>query len=72
MSRPSQRPSVRVLADMRRRIDEGEWDHGQQMPTVRELAGQYGVSTRTVANAYKTLADEGLVVVTPSWGTHRT
>jgi DNA-binding transcriptional regulator YhcF (GntR family) len=41
------------------------------MPSARELADAYGVSTRTVSKAYAVLAGEGLVVVTPSWGTHR-
>jgi DNA-binding transcriptional regulator YhcF (GntR family) len=41
------------------------------MPSARGLAVHYGVSTRTVAKAYAILAAEGLVVVTPSWGTHR-
>lgn len=41
------------------------------MPSSRELATHYGVSTRTVGKAYAVLAEEGLVIVTPSWGTHR-
>jgi DNA-binding GntR family transcriptional regulator len=56
---------------MRARIEAGEWQQGDHMPSARELATHYGVSTRTVAKVYATLAAEGLVVVTPSWGTHR-
>lgn len=64
-------PSLRVLEALRARIEAGEWQAGNHMPTTRELAGHYGVSTRTVAKAYATLAREGWVVVTPNWGTHR-
>ena len=71
MGRPPERPSVRVLNDLRRRIEAGEWEPGAQLPTVRELAGYYKVSTRTIHRAYQTLAEEGLIVITPGWGTHR-
>jgi DNA-binding GntR family transcriptional regulator len=71
MGRPAERPSVRVLKDLRRRLDAGEWEAGAQMPTTRQLAGHYQVSTRTVHNAYRVLAEEGLVVITAGWGTHR-
>jgi GntR family transcriptional regulator len=60
-----------LLGDLRARIDAGEWDHGEQMPATREVADQYRVSSRTAAKAYRILADEGLVIVRPSWGTHR-
>jgi DNA-binding GntR family transcriptional regulator len=69
--RPAVPPSRRVLADLRQRIDSGEWQSGDHMPSARDLAAQYGVSTRTISKAYKALAEDGLVVVTPSWGTHR-
>jgi DNA-binding GntR family transcriptional regulator len=71
MGRPAERPSIRVLNALRRRLDSGEWESGAQLPTVREVADAYGVSTRTVHNAYRVLADEGLIVITPGWGTHR-
>lgn len=69
--RPLLPPSQRVLADLRARIESGEWQPGEHMPSARDLAAHYGVSTRTVAKAYAVLAGEGLVIVTPSWGTHR-
>lgn len=70
--RPPELPSQRVIADMRRRIvDESEWQPGDQMPSTREVAEHYGISTRTATRVYAALAEEGLVVVTPSWGTHR-
>jgi DNA-binding GntR family transcriptional regulator len=69
--RPLVPPSQRVLADLRARIEAGEWQSGDHMPSARELAAHYGVSTRTVAKAYAVLAQESLVIITPSWGTHR-
>jgi len=57
---------------MRRRIDAGEWDHGQALPSVATLAGQYRTSRATVAKAMRRLADDGLVEIVPQWGTFRT
>jgi DNA-binding GntR family transcriptional regulator len=71
MTRPSQTPTARVAADLRRRIDAGEWASGEQMPSTRTISEQYDVSSRTAVKVYRLLADEGLVVITPSWGTHR-
>jgi DNA-binding GntR family transcriptional regulator len=69
--RPLVPPSQRVLADLRARIEVGEWRSGDHMPSARELSQHYHVSTRTVAKAYAVLQQEGLVIITPSWGTHR-
>jgi DNA-binding GntR family transcriptional regulator len=64
-------PGERVEQDMRRRIASGEWEHGEQLPPVRELAEQYGVARRTVSRVMAKLADDGLVIIRASWGTHR-
>jgi DNA-binding GntR family transcriptional regulator len=69
--RSEERPGERVIADLRRRIDAGEWGHGDALPTVATLAGHYDVSTATVAKALRTLRDEGLVRIVPRWGTFR-
>jgi DNA-binding GntR family transcriptional regulator len=69
-ARPPQRPTARVVAALRERIAAGEWSSGDQLPSVAQLAREYGVSSRTIAKVYGQLADEGLVIVTPSWGTH--
>lgn len=72
MSRPPELPSVRVERDLRRRIEAGEWDHGQALPTVARLAQDYGVGKGTINKVLRTLADEGLVRIVRSWGTFRT
>ncbi len=69
--RPRQLPHIAVTAALRERIAAGEWLPGEQLPSTRELAEEYGVTHVTVAKAVKTLAAEGLVEVVPSWGVFR-
>jgi DNA-binding GntR family transcriptional regulator len=69
MGRTAQLPGKRVELDIRRRLAAGEWSHGEQMPTVRELAGQYGVAGETVARVMRKLSHEGLLAIAPKWGT---
>ena len=64
-------PSQRVEADLRARLESGEWDHGAQLPTTRQLGEHYGVSTRTVAKALARLAEDGLITTVPNWGIFR-
>lgn len=64
-------PRERVSADLRQRLTSGEWQSGQALPPVAELARHYGVSRGTVAAALRTLADEGLVRIVARWGTFR-
>jgi GntR family transcriptional regulator len=71
MPRTEDLPSDRVLAALRRRIEAGEWDHGEALPPVAALAAEYGVSRGAVSRALRLLADEGLVRVVPRWGTFR-
>jgi len=65
-------PSRRVEADLRRRIEAGEWASGQAFPSIASLAAHYGVSRATVAKALRRMADDGLVEIVPQWGTFRT
>jgi GntR family transcriptional regulator len=45
----------------RGRIDRGDWEAGEQLPTEVELADQYGVSRSTIRQALAQLADESYV-----------
>ncbi|MEZ5708776.1 MAG: GntR family transcriptional regulator [Blastomonas sp.] len=45
----------------RRIIASGEWQVGSQIPTVEELANEYGVARATVRQALGILNDEGLI-----------
>ena len=59
------------LAQPRRRVAAGEWEPGQRMPPVSELADAYDTSRATVTKAPRKLASEGLVTIVPNWGTFR-
>jgi len=69
--RTPERPGERVAADLRRRIAAGEWETGEALPAVAELAGHYEVSKATITRVMRSLAGEGLVRVVPRWGTFR-
>ncbi len=44
-------------------ILEGKVRDGDLLPSVRSLAAEYGANPLTVAKAYQTFQDEGLVIV---------
>lgn len=52
----------RLRQALRERVSSGEWLPGEQIPTIREIGDQYGVSRITVVQALDTLAREGLLV----------
>lgn len=55
-------PVYRQIADeIRALVARGELGDGAGLPSVRQLGAQVGVNLNTVARAYRTLADEGLV-----------
>jgi DNA-binding transcriptional regulator YhcF (GntR family) len=57
------RPPFRQFADdMRRRIRAGEYLPGELLPSIRQLASEYGISTQTTQNGLRELRSEGLVV----------
>ena len=64
-------PSARVEADLRDRIEAGEWASGAALPAVAALAEHYGVSRASVSKVLRRLADDGLVEIVPAWGTFR-
>ena len=69
--RSPQLPSQRVTDDLRRRIESGEWEHGEQLPAVGQLSKDYGAARRTITKSLRVLADEGLLTIMPNWGTFR-
>jgi DNA-binding GntR family transcriptional regulator len=66
--RRAEPPYRAISAALRERIEAGEWLPGEQIPSVRQLAEEYGVAIGTARRALTLLRDEGLIVVTPSWG----
>jgi DNA-binding GntR family transcriptional regulator len=71
VARQAEPPYKLVSAALRERINAQEWLPGEQLPTLRELAGAYEVSVSTARRALRILSDEGLITVTPGWGIFR-
>ncbi|MFG3442714.1 GntR family transcriptional regulator [Nonomuraea sp. NPDC047897] len=57
------RPPYLQLADaLRQSIESGDRVPGSRLPSIRDLARDYGISAQTVQNALRELRTEGLVV----------
>lgn len=73
---PSERtpelPSQRVEAALRARINAGEWQPQERLPSVAYLASEYGVARSTVVAALRRIETDGLVTIVSNWGTFRT
>ena len=52
-----------IAVGLRQAIAQGDVGPGENLPSVRQLAGDLGVHWNTVARAYRKLADEGLLTV---------
>ncbi|WP_432011229.1 TetR/AcrR family transcriptional regulator C-terminal domain-containing protein [Streptomyces cucumeris] len=62
-------PYLRIVAEIRRRIAEGELTPGDRVPSTRRIAGEWGVALATATKALTTLRLEGLVESRPRIGT---
>ncbi|GLW64734.1 hypothetical protein Arub01_29780 [Actinomadura rubrobrunea] len=51
-----------LVAVVRKRIASGEYPPGSKLPTARELAEEFGISSRTVTDAFAILREAGEVV----------
>jgi len=69
--RTPQLPTDRVEAELRARIESGEWAPGERLPSVPALAEQHNTSRATMNRAVRRLADDGLLTIVPNWGTFR-
>jgi len=58
-----------VRRGVRRAIAEGGLAPGDELPPVRQLAGDLGINLNTVARAYRELEREGLVATARGRGT---
>jgi DNA-binding transcriptional regulator YhcF (GntR family) len=52
-----------IVVGIREAAAQGAIAPGDELPSVRQLAGDLGVHWNTVARAYRRLSDEGVVVV---------
>lgn len=55
-------PYLQLADDLRGRIERGDYQPGDRLPTTRQLAQEHGISTGTVQSALRVLRDEGLIV----------
>lgn len=53
---------LRVAEDLRGRIESGELQPGDRLPSVAEISSRYGGSNSVASGAYRLLVDEGLVI----------
>ncbi|MFI8258881.1 GntR family transcriptional regulator [Streptomyces filamentosus] len=58
-----------LAAELRRRIDSGEFEVGSTLPRILDLMEEYGLAKQTVRDAVGLLSDEGLVVTSKRAGT---
>lgn len=57
-----------VAADLRRRVESGEWPPGAPLPSLSALSDEYGVSQTTARKAVSSLVAAGLAETSPGWG----
>jgi GntR family transcriptional regulator len=70
INRSSATPPWQQLADLlRARIESGELQPGDRIPSVVSLAQEYDLAAGTVRKALTALQREGLVVSRVGWGT---
>ncbi|MFD6381335.1 GntR family transcriptional regulator, partial [Streptomyces albidoflavus] len=48
-------PYLQVVGTLKSKIVSGELAHGDVLPSVRELAAEYGISTATAQKVHRTL-----------------
>ena len=53
---------LQIADQIRDRVLEGEWETGERIPSIRELAVELGVNPNTVTRSYQALLDQGIVV----------
>jgi GntR family transcriptional regulator len=69
--RSSAQPLYASLSQLlRSQIADGQWQAGAQLPTIAEMAEQYGVARVTVRQALGALAAEGLIESLQGKGTY--
>jgi DNA-binding FadR family transcriptional regulator len=66
--RQSELPSARVFTALKEKIESGELQPGEQMPSLRKISEDYKVSQTTARKVIEALAGEGLVEIKPRWG----
>lgn len=60
----------KIVDDVRRRIESGQWLEGQKLPGERELCNLYGVARGTLKAAFSELQKAGLIRQVRGSGTY--
>ncbi|MYV54099.1 GntR family transcriptional regulator [Streptomyces sp. SID3212] len=68
-SPPPPPPYLRIVADIRRRVADGELAPGDRVPSTRQIAREWGVALATATKALARLGREGVVEARPRVGT---
>jgi GntR family transcriptional regulator len=63
-------PWKRIAADLRARIERGDYDQQPKLPGAVRLGEMYGVNAVTARKALVWLAEQGLVEAVPGMGTY--
>ncbi|TDD64768.1 GntR family transcriptional regulator [Jiangella aurantiaca] len=61
---------VRLADHLAARIADGRLRAGARLPSLRDMAVEYGVSTNTIVRALDVLRERGLVVTYPYKGSY--
>ncbi|MBO4205055.1 GntR family transcriptional regulator [Micromonospora echinofusca] len=57
-----------LIDDLLKRIEEGAYPPGSQLPSGRALAAEYNLSQSTISRAMATLRERGILVGRPGRG----
>jgi AcrR family transcriptional regulator len=69
MTGETEPPYLRIAAEIRRRVADGELAPGDRVPPTRQLAKEWGVALATATRALTLLRQEGVVRARPRVGT---
>ncbi|MFB7957516.1 GntR family transcriptional regulator [Streptomyces sp. NPDC056045] len=58
-----------LAADLRRRIESGEYPAGSTLPPITDLMEEHGLAKQTVRSALAELANQGFVITRRKYGT---
>ena len=67
--RAGEPPYLRIAADLRERINSGELQPGDALPSINRIAQEWGCAKTTAAKALNVLKAEGLARGVHGWGT---
>ena len=59
---------LQIVEQIRQRVAVGDWPHGEEIPSIRQLAASLRISVITVKRAYQELESEGVIVTRPGKG----